>query len=90
MAFLPQPTAPQIAVTAGTNGDSGEQGAQMYTTMFLPPEGKREQQALMIADACSTTSIQLFITDRVSNLRLLVDNGSDLCVVSRRHVPWRK
>jgi len=45
---------------------------------------------LIAADACSTIYCRLFITDRVSNLRFLVDTGSDLCVVPRRHVPGRK
>jgi len=84
MAFLPWPTAQQIVVTAGTTGGSGTR------LVFFPPAGKWQRQALMAADACSTTSGRLFITDRVSNLRFLVDTNSDLCVVPRRHVPGRK
>ena len=45
---------------------------------------------MMAAEACSTTSGRLFIIDRVSNLRFLVDTSSDLCVVPRKHVPGRK
>jgi len=41
----------------------------------------------MAADACSTTTGRLFITDRVSNMRFLVDTDSDLCVVPRKHAP---
>jgi len=44
----------------------------------------------MAADAFSTTSGRLFITDLVNNLRFLVDTDSDLCVVPRRHVPGFK
>ena len=44
----------------------------------------------MAADACSSNSSRLFITDRVSNVRFLFDTGSDLCVVPRRLVPGRK
>ena len=62
----------------------------MYITVFLLPAVRRQRQALMAADACSTTSGRLFITDRVSNLRFLVDTGSDLSVVPGRHVPGRK
>ena len=62
----------------------------MYTTVHFPQAGKRQQQALMAADACSSTSSRLFITDRVSNVRFLVDTGSDLCVVPRRLVSARK
>jgi hypothetical protein len=62
----------------------------MYTTVLLPPARKRQRQALMAADACFITSGRLFITDRVSKLRFLVDTGSDLCVFPRRHFPGRK
>ena len=44
----------------------------------------------MAADACSTPTGRLYITDRGSNLRFLVDTGSDLCVFPRRLVPGRK
>ena len=44
----------------------------------------------MTADACSTPTGRLYITDRGSNLRFLVDTGSDLCVFPRRLVPGRK
>jgi cleavage and polyadenylation specificity factor subunit 1 len=44
----------------------------------------------MAADACSTTSSRIFITERVSNLRFLVDTGAVLCVVPRKLVPGRK
>jgi hypothetical protein len=44
----------------------------------------------MTADACSTPPGRLFIIDRVSNLRFLVDTGSDLCVFPRRLVPRRR
>jgi hypothetical protein len=44
----------------------------------------------MAADACSTPTGRLFITDRVSNLRFQVDTGSDLCVFPRKLVPGRK
>ena len=63
------------------------QGEKVYTTVLFPPAGKRQQQALMAADASSTTPGRLFITVRVSNLRFLVDTGSDLCVFPRRIVP---
>jgi len=44
----------------------------------------------MAVDACSTLSGRLFTTDRVCNLRFLVDTGSDLCVVHRKHFPGRR
>ena len=44
----------------------------------------------MAADSCSTTSGRLFVTDRVSKLRFLIDTGSDLCVFPRRLAPGRR
>ena len=44
----------------------------------------------MAADACSTPTGRLFITNKVSNLRFLVDTSSDLCVFPRKFVPGRK
>ena len=62
----------------------------MCTTVLFPQAGKRQRQALMAADACSSTSSRLFITDRGSNMRFLVDTGFDLCVLPRRFVPGPK
>jgi len=58
--------------------------------MLPQPAGKRQRQALIAAGACSTSTARLFITDIVSNLRFLVDTGSDLCVFPRKLVPGRK
>jgi hypothetical protein len=44
----------------------------------------------MAADACSSPTGRLFITDRVSNLRFLVDTDSDLCVFPRKLIPGTK
>jgi hypothetical protein len=66
------------------------QGAKLYTALILSPVAKRQQQALMAADARSTLTSRLFTTDRVSNLRFLVDTDSDLCVFPRKLVPGRK
>ena len=85
---LPRPTAPRIAVTVDTPAIRG-QGETVYTTVLLPPAGKRQQQALMAADACSTPPGRLFITNRFSNLRFLVDTRSNLCVYPRKLVPGR-
>jgi hypothetical protein len=38
-------------------------GVKVCTTVLLPSAGKRQQQALMAADACSTPVGHLFITD---------------------------
>jgi hypothetical protein len=60
----------------------------VYTTVLLQPAGKRQQQPSMATDACSTSPGRQFTIDRDSNLRFLVDTGSNLCVFPRRLVPW--
>jgi hypothetical protein len=62
----------------------------VYTTVLFPSAAKRQRQALMAADACSTPAGPLFITDRISNLRFLVDTVSDLCVFHRKLVTGPK
>jgi hypothetical protein len=59
-------------------------------TLLFPPAGKRQRQALMAADAYSSPTGRLFITDRVSNLRFLVDTGSDLCMFPGKLIRRRK
>jgi hypothetical protein len=49
-------------------------------TAVLPPAGKRHQQKFTAASFCTTSSGRLFITDRTSKQRYLVDTGSDQCV----------
>jgi hypothetical protein len=58
--------------------------------MFLPPAGKLQQQTSLAADACTTTTGRLFITDRTTKHRFLLDTGSDLSMFPRKLVPGRK
>jgi hypothetical protein len=44
----------------------------------------------MAADACSSPTGRLFITNRVSNLRFLVNTGTDLCVFPQKLIPGSK
>jgi cleavage and polyadenylation specificity factor subunit 1 len=60
------------------------------TVLLSPAAGKRQRQALVAANACSTHTGRLFITDRNSNIRFLVDTGSDLCVFPRKLLPGPK
>ena len=53
----------------------------------LPPAGKLHQQALTAANICTISSGHLFITDRHSKQRYVVDTGSDLCVFPRKLLP---
>ena len=45
---------------------------------------------LTVANVCTTSSDRLFITDRVSKWRYLIDTGSDLCVFPRKLLPGRR
>jgi cleavage and polyadenylation specificity factor subunit 1 len=58
--------------------------------MLLPRAGKPQQQTSPAAVACITNTGRLFITDRTSKHRFLLDTGSDLCVFPRKLVPGRK
>jgi hypothetical protein len=44
----------------------------------------------MAANAFTTNSGNLIVTDRVTKTRYLVDTGSDLCVFPRKHLPERR
>jgi hypothetical protein len=53
----------------------------------LPPAGKLCQRTLRVANVCTTSSDRLFVTDRITKQRYLVDTGSDLCVFPRKLLP---
>jgi len=44
----------------------------------------------MAANVCTTISSRLFVIDRYSKQRNLVDTGSDLCVFPRKLLPARR
>jgi cleavage and polyadenylation specificity factor subunit 1 len=54
-----------------------------------PPAGKLHQWTLTAANVCTTSSGRLFITDRITKQRYLVDMGSELCVFPRKPLPGR-
>ena len=58
----------------------------MHPTM-LPPAVKLCQRTLTAANVCTTSSGRLFVMDRISKQRYLVDTGSDLCVFRCRLQP---
>ena len=49
-----------------------------------PPKGKLDRRTLMAANVCTTISGRLFVMDRKSKQRYLVDTGTDLYVFPRR------
>jgi len=59
-------------------------------TERFPPARKPHQQTLTAANVCTTSSGRLFISDRTSKQRYLVDTGSDLCVFPRKLLPGRR
>ena len=54
------------------------------------PAGKLHQRKLTAANVCTSSSGRLFITDRVSKRRYLVETGSDQCVFLRKLLPGRR
>jgi hypothetical protein len=58
--------------------------------LHLQPARKLERQTSAAAHICATNSGRLFITDKVSKCRFLIDTGSDLCVFSRKLIPQRR
>jgi hypothetical protein len=52
--------------------------------------GKLHQRMLTAANVCTTSCGCLFITDRISKQRYLVDTASDLCVFPRKLLPGRR
>ena len=80
----PQPsdTARQLLVPPTSQGHR----LKIHTTV-LPPAGKLHQWPLTAANICTTGSGRLFITDRNSKQRYLMDMGSN-CVFPRKLLPW--
>jgi hypothetical protein len=55
----------------------------------LPPAGKLHRRTIIVAKDCTTSSGRLFVMDRNSKQRYLVDTGSDMCVFPRRLLQGR-
>jgi hypothetical protein len=47
-------------------------------------------QTSAVAHFCTTATGRLFVTDKSSKLRFLIDTGSDLCVFPRKLIPQRR
>jgi hypothetical protein len=59
----------------------------MYLTLYMDA-GKPAGQSLMAAgDTCPETSRRLFVRDKASGIRFLIDTGADICVFPRKLVP---
>jgi hypothetical protein len=54
------------------------------------PQEQLERQTSAAGHVCATKSGRLFITDKVSKCRFLIDTGSDLCVFPRKLFPQRR
>jgi hypothetical protein len=66
-----------------------EARAQKYTVLLLPLAGKLTPRKSTAAHVCTLTTGSLYITDKFSKRRFLVDTGSDLCVYPSRIIPRR-
>lgn len=62
----------------------------MHYTVFLRETGKPEQQPLVAANGCPINPARLFVADKTTKYRFLIDTGSDVCVFPRKLIPNRK
>jgi hypothetical protein len=53
-------------------------GPALYPALLLHHAGKLERQTSAAANVCATDTGRLFITDKASKRRFLIDKGSDL------------
>jgi hypothetical protein len=59
-------------------------------TLHFPTAGTLTLQASEAENVCTTATNRLFITDKTSKRRFLIDTGSDLCVYPRQFIPQRR
>ena len=59
-------------------------------TTVVPSAGNPHQQALKAANVYTTCFGRLFVKDRITKQRYLVDTGSDLCVFPRKLLAGRR
>jgi hypothetical protein len=53
-------------------------------------QGKLTRQTSAAAHVCSTANGRLFVTDKSSKLRFLIDTGSDLCMFPSKLIPQHR
>jgi hypothetical protein len=56
----------------------------------LFPAGKLTQQTSAARHVCATAIGRLFITDKSTKQRFLIDTGSDFCMLLRKLIPQRR
>ena len=54
----------------------------MHYPLFLRETGKLEQQPLVAANGCPINPARLFVADKTTKYRFLIDTGSNVCVFS--------
>jgi hypothetical protein len=62
----------------------------LLPALHLHPAGKLAQQTSAAAHVCTTATGRLFVTDKSSKQRFLIDTGSDLCVFPHKLIPQRR
>jgi hypothetical protein len=65
-------------------------GAELFEPCAFRQQKKLEQQTSTAAPDSTTASGRLFVTDKSSKRRFLIDTGSDLCVFPRKLIPQRR
>jgi hypothetical protein len=62
----------------------------LFPALHLQLAGKLGLQTSTAANVCTTDTGRLFITDKTTKFRFLIDRGSDLCVFPRKLIPQRR
>jgi cleavage and polyadenylation specificity factor subunit 1 len=62
----------------------------VFSALHLQLAGKLGPQTSAAANVCTAHTGRLFITDKTSKFRFLIDTGSDLCLFPRKLVPQRR
>jgi hypothetical protein len=62
---------------------------RVYLTLLVDAGQPSGRSFMAASDTCPRTSRRLFIRDKTSGIRFLVDTGADMCVFPRQLVPGR-
>jgi hypothetical protein len=78
-----------VQLSAGTTATS-DTGRRTVPALDLQPTGELTQPMPKAVHVRITKTCHLFIRDKVTKLRFLIDIGSDLCVYPRKLIPQRR
>jgi hypothetical protein len=86
----PQDVAPHHSPAGITDVSEPWRTISPPPSPLLQTAGKLARQTSTAAHVCTTTTGRLFVTDKYSKQRFLIDTSSDFCVFPRKLVPRRR